>query len=619
MGSDLADIKNEIKSRIEIVSFIERYVRLKKTGSNYMGLCPFHSDSKSPSLSIVPDKQYFHCFGCGKSGDIFTFLMEYEAIEFGGALKRLAEEAGVSLPGFSKDNSDEKEIIYEITEKANGYFASNIGLPPATDYLKSRKIDIEWAKDFQIGYAKGSWDGLMNFLLSRGYTKDVMLKAGLLSYSQDTNKYFDKFRDRIMLPFHSDSGKIAGFTGRGVTSEIIPKYLNSPETPIYHKSDVIFGFYRGRDHIRNENCVYLVEGNLDFISLFYRGIKNVVAISGTALSDVQAKKIKRLADTAILMLDNDEAGIKATLNSIVTLINNDVEVYCVLLPGKDDPDSFIVREGKECFIEYVQKNKTGFIGYEKKVYDAKYSSKWPMNVRVAFIKKIKSFIDQFTDNMKQVEYERELSFELNLSESEYKRISEAFEKDNLYQEKNKKWHNVKEIQEGSEGSSVIDVASQRVERENLAQVLIFLLRAPQFVEKFRDDSVFDDIGDNWKPFFDALYEYNQKYQPAELETNYVAEFLSQGEFSPIEQAIKMKIFYYLGTLKYKKTQEYQSVLAKIEHINSSNGASVDNEKFKDLKEKKENLDYQLNNTYSQLITAIRTKRRFFRIAPNRKY
>uniref|UniRef100_A0A7C4XEQ3 DNA primase n=1 Tax=candidate division WOR-3 bacterium TaxID=2052148 RepID=A0A7C4XEQ3_UNCW3 len=328
---------DEIIRRTDIVDLISQYVQLKKVGKNYRALCPFHSE-RAPSFYVSPDKGIYYCFGCKKGGNAISFLMEYEHLDFPDALKKLARNLGIDIDT-TKDLKYKE--LYEVNEFAAQFYSlalsKEIGRR-GQNYLKERKIDLEKIKDFRLGYAPTS-GGLVTFLRQKGINIERLNQAGLISQNREL------FRDRVIFPIFNLSGRIIGFGGRGIDDYTQPKYLNSPETPIFKKGEVLYGIFQAKESMRTKNEAIIVEGYFDLLSLYQQGIKNTVAPLGTALTESQVMLISRNAKKVKLIFDPDPSGIKASLRAIGLLINAQTDVHVALLPEGYDPDKFINEKG----------------------------------------------------------------------------------------------------------------------------------------------------------------------------------------------------------------------------------------------------------------------------------
>jgi DNA primase len=341
MNSDV----EEIKSKLNIVDVLSEYIRLEKAGTNFKARCPFHNE-KSPSFMVSEDKQIWHCFGCGKGGDIFGFVMEMEGLEFREALMLLAEKAGVSIRKFNAKEEGQKNRVLEILELATKFYECQLWEGPGKNkilnYLRERGFKDETIKDFRLGYAPDGWEFILKFLTNRKYEIGEIERSGLLVKSEKNKTgFYDRFRDRIMFPIADTSGKIVGFSARVAPGgdESQAKYVNTPETEVYHKSRVLFGLSKAKGEIKKEGYAFLVEGNLDVIAASQSGLKNVIAVSGTALTPDHLTIIKRYTDDLRMCFDMDKAGEMATRKSLKLCFAQGVNVKVVELPsGKDAAD-----------------------------------------------------------------------------------------------------------------------------------------------------------------------------------------------------------------------------------------------------------------------------------------
>ncbi len=354
-------IIDQVQDRTDIVEVISRYVPLKKTGRSYKANCPFHHE-KTPSFIVSPDKQIYHCFGCGAGGNVFSFLMKYENLQFPEAVEMLAKDAGVMLP---RDTSRSREAnsfanqLYKINEIACSFFETCLANNPAAkEYLGSRGIGEETIKRFKIGYAPNAWEGLLNFFKGKNVTATILEKAGLV-IANDKGSHYDRFRNRIIFPIIDLKDRMLGFGARVLDSSL-PKYINSPETPIYSKGKNLYGLNFSKEDIKKEGYALVVEGYLDFIIPYQAGIRNIIATLGTALTVDQVKLFKRFANTVIMVYDPDEAGEAASLRNLDLFISEDVNVYIAELSSGLDPDSYIRKFGAEDFLKLIKSSKNIF-------------------------------------------------------------------------------------------------------------------------------------------------------------------------------------------------------------------------------------------------------------------
>ncbi|OGI93871.1 DNA primase [Candidatus Nomurabacteria bacterium RIFCSPLOWO2_01_FULL_40_18] len=362
---------DQIKSRIDILTLVSSYMKLDKAGASWKGRCPFHNE-KTPSFFVSPERRSYYCFGCGASGDIFTFVEEFEGLDFKGALKLLADKAGVKLEVYSKEMQEaegEKEKLYRAMEEATGYFENNLkGNKEVFEYLKSRGLTEKSIKDFRIGFAILDWRQLYDHLKAKGFTDNETEKAGLAKKPEDKAKaMYDRFRGRIMFPITDSSGRVVAFSGRiFVDDGKSAKYLNSPETPIFSKNAVLYGIDKAKDSIRKNDFSILVEGQMDLILSHQAGYRNTIATSGTALSDSTVSKenvvsnlglVRRLSQNIVLAFDADKAGANATIRAGKIALSLGMDVKVVDLPDGVDPADCVSKMGVDAWREAIKNSK----------------------------------------------------------------------------------------------------------------------------------------------------------------------------------------------------------------------------------------------------------------------
>ena len=367
MGRISQETIDRINDSADIVEVVSKSVELKKRGRNYFGLCPFH-DEKTPSFSVAPDKGIYHCFGCGKGGNSVNFIIENEKLSFVEALQQLGQQLGipVELSG-SDESSGFFDNMYKIHDAAATLYHKTLFSERgerALKYLTDRGLSRKSIEFFKVGFAPESSKYLLNSIRSDGYEKQVLEKSGLFGSSK--NEFFDRFRSRIMFPIWNASSKIVGFGGRVFASDDPAKYMNSPETPIYKKSDIFYGLHQARESIRKEGFAILVEGYTDVIQLFQNKIENCVAVSGTAFSDRHVKQMKRFTNKVLLAYDGDFAGVSATLKTGYSLIKGDIDCEVIEIPNKFDPDEWVSKSGPEVFISEGVQKSTSLIDYHLK-------------------------------------------------------------------------------------------------------------------------------------------------------------------------------------------------------------------------------------------------------------
>jgi DNA primase len=367
--AEVGTFADRVKQQADIVRVVGEYVQLKKAGQNFRGLCPFHSE-KTPSFNVHATRQIYHCFGCGKGGDVFSFVMEMEKCEFPDAVRVVAEKSGIAVPRARERSPQERKqnqarsALVEMQREAQTFFVKQLeGTAEgkaALAYLEDRGLDKATIERFGIGYAPSGGDALLRFLKQK-YSEKLLAESGLVSRSEQGDRMFDRFRRRITFPIANESGRIVAFGARAL-GEDQPKYLNSPETPIYSKSNVLYHLDRAKEALRRSDFAVLVEGYMDAIAVARAGISNVVASCGTSLAEPQIKLLGRFTKRVIVNYDPDAAGQAATERSISLLLEQDFEVKVLALPGKADPDKFIREQGGEAYLK-VLKESPPYIDY----------------------------------------------------------------------------------------------------------------------------------------------------------------------------------------------------------------------------------------------------------------
>lgn len=354
---------NEIKKRINIVDLLSNYISLKKRGKSFIGLCPFHHE-KTPSFNVNPDKGFYKCFGCGESGDIFTFIQKYENVEFYDALKLLAEKAGVQIEVNEKsiEKKTEKDLIYLANGYAIQFFKKSLNdSQEALSYLSRRGISNESINKFSLGFAPDRWDGLLKYLESYKISKDIAIKAGLIKVN-DSNNYYDMFRNRVIYPIFNSFGKPIGFGGRNMGPEK-PKYLNTSETPVFNKGHEFYGFNLAKDSISKLDQAIICEGYMDVIACHSNGITNAIAVLGTALTKDHIAKISRYTKNIVLCFDADSAGIHAAFKNGDLFLEEDIYTKVAVTPIGEDPDSFLLNNPVSKFQNIIN-NAIGILDFE---------------------------------------------------------------------------------------------------------------------------------------------------------------------------------------------------------------------------------------------------------------
>jgi len=416
---------DKVKERVDIVEVIGDYVPLKKKGQNLWACCPFHGE-KTPSFSLSPTKQIYKCFGCGKAGDPIQFIMDIEGIGFQEAIRQLAGKYGIEVeeeanlsPEQNLEQS-ERESLFIAVNFAKDFFVKNLdteeGKSIGLSYFKERGFTSQIIQKFDLGYAMDGWDHFLKAAKSAGYQEEILLKAGLILQKEgEPERLYDRFRNRVTFTIHNVSGKAIGFGARILTKDKNqPKYINSPETPIYHKSDVLYGMFQAKKAIRDQDNCYLVEGYTDVVSLHLSGIENVVASSGTSLTDGQIKLIRRFTNQVTVLYDGDSAGIKASLRGIDLLLEGGLNVKAVVFPDGEDPDSYSRKVGSQAFQDYLKTNSRDFIGFKIGLYQEEIE-KDPIR-KAGVIREVVQSIGKIPDPIIRSVYAKEASGLLGIEE-----------------------------------------------------------------------------------------------------------------------------------------------------------------------------------------------------------
>ena len=400
------EILDEIRSRNDIVSTISQYMTLKRKGRNYFGLCPFHNE-KSPSFSVSPDKQIFHCFGCGVGGDVINFVKKIENIGFLDSVRLLAEKSGIQLPN-DISKAEEKNIklknrVYKINELAAKFYHENLYKPTskiAQDYIKKRKLNNATLKSFFMGYASNSSNELLRYLKEQGFTEEELLASCLIGKSD--RGYYDKFRNRLMIPIRDERGRFIAFGGR-VLDDSKPKYINSPENIVYSKGRNLFGLNVAREGVHGPlKRLLIVEGYMDAISLYQRGITNVVASLGTALTDSQGRLLRRNTEQVILGYDADGAGQQAIIRGMEILKSMDIDIRILQISGAKDPDEYVLKFGPEKMLKAMDEAISA-IEFKIKVLRANLDLN-NVNDKVKFLTEIAKILSNVDNNIEREVY-----------------------------------------------------------------------------------------------------------------------------------------------------------------------------------------------------------------------
>ena len=492
----------EITHKINIVEIINQYVPLKKSGANYVGLCPFHNE-KTPSFSVSEDKQIFHCFGCGKGGNAYKFLMEMNNLTFPEVVYQLAQVTGVEIPNkknaLSNNYTENNKRDYMINEWARDFFCDNLEANSAKEtiqYLKKRNITDETRKLFHLGVAsKKSWDALFIFLKSKGVSIQEMLKLGLIIQKKDNSGYIDRFRDRLMFPIFDINNKIAGFGGRRLSNDIrVQKYLNSPETHLFKKSHMLYGMNIAKNHIRKKNEVILVEGYLDVIKMVQNGIMNCVAPLGTSLTKEQIKLMLRQTYNFNLMFDGDGAGMTATERACLLISDFNGHAQVVRLPENQDPDEYINHYGPQKLLNLIDSSQESISFFLDNAIKRNGNERIDQKLRT-----IEELVPLIQNMKTRLEYENavhKISQRLYLSRYA---VIDALKQ--LRQSRKISYISAKESK-NSEDVSIRDTILDVEYLKKQGQLLAHVINNPKFltqIERYGGEILFDDI-------FNGLYK-----------------------------------------------------------------------------------------------------------------
>lgn len=419
------ELLDEIKSKNDIIDIVSQYVVLKRSGRNYMGLCPFHKE-KSPSFCVSPDKQIFHCFGCGVGGNVIHFIGKIENLNFIESLELLANRAGIELPKSGNVEDDRisrlKSRVYELNKCAAEFYHQNLYKPtakPAQEYVKKRRLDNRTLKAFKIGYS-GRFNELYTELHSKGFTEEEILASCLVNKNQD-GKFIDRFRNRLMFPIFDARDRVIAFGGR-VLDDSKPKYINSPEDIVYSKGRHLFAYNLAKKN--NPKTIIIVEGYMDAVSLHQRGISNAVASLGTALTEAQGRLLRRSCEKVVIGYDADGAGQAATLRGLEILQNLGCDIRILQIEGAKDPDEFVVKYGPERFQKYVD-SAISLVEFKVKMLKRQLNLE-NVNDKIKFLNEVANILSKIENNMEREVYIDKISLEYKVS------------KEAIYAEVNKK-------------------------------------------------------------------------------------------------------------------------------------------------------------------------------------
>lgn len=591
------ELLDEIKSKNDIVDIVSQYVVLKRTGRNYMGLCPFHKE-KSGSFCVSPDKQIFHCFGCGIGGNVFHFISKIENLNFKESVEMLANRAGMELPVSSNSAEDDKRErlksrVYEVNKCAAEFYHENLYKPtakPGQEYVKKRHLDNKTLKAFKIGYS-GRFNELYTELKSKGFTEEEILASCLVNKNPD-GKFIDRFRNRLMFPIFDTHERVIAFGGR-VLDDSKPKYINSPEDIVYSKGRHLFAFNIARKY--NSKTIIMVEGYMDAVSLHQRGIHNAVASLGTALTEAQGRLLRRSCEKVIIGYDADGAGQAATLRGLEILQNLGCDIRILQIEGAKDPDEFVVKYGPERFQMYVDK-AISLVEFKVKMLKKSLDLD-NVNDKIKFLNEVAKIVAKVENSMEREVYVDKISLEYKVSKDAiYAEINKLLYANSRTEQKlEKKVVPVKNIPI-QQDEQPVDVKTKRL--ESLESLVIYLLinypdKSFERLKKLIDNNVIK-IERN-KAIINKLYEEHEKGNinienildlfEDEITVNYLSGIMSSDfEITDVDKCIEDVLVTYRKELLLQRRNE---ILGKIDNSNLT-------------KEEVANLEAQLNEVIIQL-------------------
>lgn len=588
------ELLDEIKSKNDIVDIVSQYVVLKRTGRNYMGLCPFHKE-KSGSFCVSPDKQIFHCFGCGVGGNVFHFISKIENLNFKESVEMLANRAGVELPVSSNSAEDDKRErlksrVYEVNKCAAEFYHENLYKPtakPGQEYVKKRHLDNKTLKAFKIGYS-GRFNELYTELKSKGFTEEEILASCLVNKNPD-GKFIDRFRNRLMFPIFDTHERVIAFGGR-VLDDSKPKYINSPEDIVYSKGRHLFAFNIARKY--NSKTIIMVEGYMDAVSLHKRGIHNAVASLGTALTEAQGRLLRRSCEKVIIGYDADGAGQAATLRGLEILQNLGCDIRILQIEGAKDPDEFVVKYGPERFQMYVDK-AISLVEFKVKMLKKSLDLD-NVNDKIKFLNEVAKIVAKVENSMEREVYVDKISLEYKVSKDAiYAEINKLLYANSRTEQKlEKKVVPVKNISI-QQDEQPVDVKTKRLESLVIYLLINYPDKSFERLKKLIDNNVIK-IERN-KAIINKLYEEHEKGNinienildlfDDEITVNYLSGIMSSDfEITDVDKCIEDVLVTYRKELLLQRRNE---ILGKIDNNDLT-------------KEEVANLEAQLNEVIIQL-------------------
>lgn len=551
----MSDSVAEIKSRLPIENLVAEYVSLKRIGKSMKGLCPFHSE-KTPSFIVSPDKGIAYCFGCHKGGDVFRFLMEIENVDFNEALKLLAEKTGVELEKASSKNfvrKNEKEILIDIHEEAADFYSQKLWSEEgksALEYLRGRCLTDETIKQFRLGLAPDSYEETHNVLLKKGFKPTEILQSGLaLAKDTSMNRIYDRFRGRLMFPVQDSLGRVVGFGGRALMPEQQPKYLNSPETPIYQKNQLLYGFYQSKAQIKAYKQVIIVEGYMDFLAAFQDGVKNVVAVNGTALTKRHLVQLKPYIEELVFSFDMDNAGKEAARRSFELTQEFDFLVKILVLPSGKDIADFVKEKPGE--LKSLLANIVLFTDYHYQELFNRFN-KNSLGDKRKILQEFSTLINKLKSTVERDGYVRRLASELGVPEVQ------------IYDEMN-----VLKLSKNHPAKQVMDQENRPVQYNPEEVLLGLLLNYPKCFYEIKADIQQEFFSEKVKAIYN---QFLSNYNPQGTDQEAVLAILSGVDDGFKSQANLMSLYVeesYEDTPPELIQKEIGNLMAKIKNQNLS--------------------------------------------------
>jgi len=567
MNNDIRDIKD----RIKIEDLVSQYVQLKKVGRSFKGLCPFHAE-KTPSFIVSPERQIAYCFGCNKGGDIFAFIQEVEGIDFSDALKLLAEKAGIELKSYngggsgqSKTTGSDKQEMFKIYDSATSFFEDNLWNTSSgkkvLEYLHRRGINDESIKSFRIGFSPDSFDETYNHLIKQGFLKKHLVVSGL-ALSKDTtlNNIYDRFRGRLMFPILDGLGRIVAFGGRALKKDQNPKYVNSPDSLIYHKSNVLYGFYNSKSFLKSKKIAVVVEGYFDVIAAHQVGVNTAVAPCGTALGSTQLRLLNPFIDTLVLSFDNDLAGMEASKRSYELAQEFDFDVKMVVISDGKDPADFVRLHGSD-FLDVVDSAAHYLDYYYNSLIEA-YGVD-DVSARKKVLYEFLPFFSFMKSSVEKDEYVRRLSLDLGVKEVQIY--------DDIKKIKLPSYHPARDFLDSSKSSNGFSSLKRTTQDILLGLMIEFPRIGKLFVDKLDEDDFSDVLKAIYKAFADQYNAYgfesaqdvidsfsDELKEKAALLSLYVSE--RYGEISEVD--VEKELESLTVNVKRKSLDEKKRVLQK---------------------------------------------------------